>query len=150
MKKLVTALALGLVTALVVAGVTGAAGTSKLHATLNAGQEVPHPAGKLTGATGTFTATLKSDGSITWTLTYKGLSGPATAAHIHLAKVGVAGPVALPLCGPCHSGQTGSGKLTAAQAKAVESHGAYVNIHTAKNPNGEIRGLITSSPGSGY
>jgi len=51
----------------------------------------------------------------------------------------------VPLCTPCHSGQTGVGHATAMQVKAIESHGTYVNLHTAKNPNGEIRGQVTST-----
>ena len=37
---------------------------------------------------------------LTLTLTFKGLSGAANAAHIHTGKKGVSGPVALPLCPP--------------------------------------------------
>jgi hypothetical protein len=47
----------------------------------------------------------------------------------------------------------GTDTLTAAQWKAVKSGGAYVNLHTAKNPGGEIRGQIKSSKtrsSSGY
>ena len=144
MKKLA---ALGLALALVAIGVASAAphATHQLRATLNGGQEVPKQTFKVTGATGTFTATMTNQGKITWKLSYKGTSGAVMAAHIHLAKAGVSGPVVVPLCGPCHSGQTGTGTATAAQVKAIESHGAYVNIHTAKNPAGEIRGQLTSS-----
>jgi hypothetical protein len=144
MKKLAAsavALALGAV------GAASAAPTAshRLKATLNAGQEVPKQTVKVTGATGTFTATMTAAGKIAWKLTYKGTSGPVMAAHIHIGKVGTPGPVAVALCGPCHSGQTGTGQATAAQVKAILSHRAYVNLHTAKNPNGEIRGQITSS-----
>ena len=144
MKKLA---ALGLALALVAIGVASAApqATHKLRAKLNAGQEVPKQTFKVAGATGTFTATMTSQGKITWKLSYTGTTGAVMAAHIHPAKVGVSGPVDVPLCGPCHSGQTGTGTATAAQVKAIESHGAYVNIHTAKNPAGEIRGQLTSS-----
>jgi hypothetical protein len=133
--------------ALVLVGAASAAPREihKLKATLNAGQEIPRQAVKVSGATGGFTATMTQNGKITWKLTYKTMSGPVMAAHIHLGKVGKAGPVVVPLCGPCHSGQTGTGQATAAQVKAIESHGAYVNLHTAKNPAGEIRGQITSS-----
>jgi hypothetical protein len=128
-------------------GAASAAPTAgyKLEATLSAAQEVPKQKVKVAGASGAFTASMTEKGKITWKLTYKGPSGPVMAAHIHLGKVGTAGPVAVALCGPCHSGQSGTGQATAAQVKAIEAHGAYVNIHTAKNPDGEIRGQITSS-----
>ena len=48
----------------------------------------------------------------------------------------------VPLCGPCTSTSAGSTKVSAAVAKALQSGGTYVNVHTAKNPNGEIRGQI--------
>jgi len=113
----------------------------RLAALLNAGQEVPKQAVKAPGATGAFTATL--DGTkLTWSLAFRKLTGPASAAHIHLGRPGKAGPVAVPLCGPCTSGIKGTAALSPAQAAAVLGGGAYVNVHTAKNPNGEIRGQI--------
>jgi hypothetical protein len=144
MKKLV---AVAFVLGLVVIGAASASRTEihKLHATLNAGQEIPKQTFKVAGATGTFTATMTEKGKIAWKLSYKGTSGAVMAAHIHLGKAGKAGGVIVPLCGPCHSGQSGVGHATAVQVKAIESHGAYVNVHTAKNPAGEIRGQVTSS-----
>ena len=58
---------------------------------------------------------------LTWKLTFAHLSGPGIAAHIHIGKVGKAGPVALALCGPCNSGQTGKGMLTHAQVAKIEA-----------------------------
>lgn len=146
-------LGVGLAAAFALPGVGAGSAPVKLSATLNAAQEVPKPAGKLGGATGRFTATL--DGrTLAWQLTFKGLTGKAAAAHVHLGRKGVAGGVAAPLCGPCASGAKGTVTLTAAAAQAVQASAAYVNIHTAKNPGGEIRGQIQggaktpSSPGS--
>lgn len=137
----------GLAAAFAVSSLGAGSAPVKLSATLNAAQEVPKPGGKLTGATGRFTATL--DGKkLTWLLTFKGLTGKATAAHIHLGKRGVAGGVAVPLCGPCASGAKGTATLTAAVKKTVLSNGAYVNLHTAKNPGGEIRGQILGGSGT--
>ena len=42
-------------------------------------------------------ARLDADGSAMLTVSYAGLSGPATAAHIHTAAFGVNGPVTVPL-----------------------------------------------------
>ncbi len=112
-----------------------------LRATLNAAQEVPRQAVKAPAASGRFTGTLTGT-KLTWSLTFRKLTGPATAAHIHLGRPGKAGPVAVPLCGPCTSGAKGTATLTAAQVKAVLGGGTYVNVHTAKNPAGEIRGPL--------
>ena len=123
----------------------------QLTANLKARNEVPKPAGVSTSAVGLFTAKAveQSGGGakITWRLTFSHLTGAATASHIHLGKVGASGPVAVSLCGPCKSGAKGTAMATAAQWKAIESGGAYVNVHTVKNPNGEIRGQIKSSSG---
>ena len=79
---------------------------------------------------------------LAWRLTFSGLSGPATAAHVHLGIRGQAGAVAIPLCGPCSSSSKGSATVTPAQATALLRSGTYANIHTTKNANGEIRGQI--------
>ncbi len=111
----------------------------RLVASLTASQEVPKQAVKAPAAKGSFTGTLTGT-KLTWSLSFRKLTGPATAAHIHLGRPGKAGPVVVPLCGPCTSGMKGSATLTAAQVKAVLGGGTYVNVHTAKNPAGEIRG----------
>jgi CHRD domain len=120
--------------------------TFKLKASLNIGQEKPVPKGTKLGASGRFTATLKGT-ELTWRLTFTHLSGPATAAHIHKGLRKVAGPVVIPLCGPCTSPVTGGPTtLTADQVKDLLSGKYYVNVHTAKNPGGEVRGQITKAP----
>jgi hypothetical protein len=125
---------------LAVAASGGSGSSTKFISKLNARSETPRPKGA-TLATGLFTATL-SGSSLTWRLTFSRLTGKALAAHIHLGKAGVAGPVALPLCGPCVSGVHKRSKLTARVKAALMSGRAYVNVHTAKNPAGEIRGQV--------
>ena len=93
------------------------------------------------GASGKFTASV-SGTKITWKLTFGHLTGAASAAHIHTGKKGVAGAVLVPLCGPCKTGTSGSATLTSAELKAMKAGTTYVNVHTAKNPNGEIRGQV--------
>jgi hypothetical protein len=118
-------------------------------ANLKARSEVPKPTGVPANAAGLFKATSveRSNGTarITWRLTFSHLTGKALASHIHLGKPGKAGPVAITLCGPCKNGQKGVSTATKAQFKAIESGGAYVNIHTTKNAAGEIRGQIKTS-----
>ena len=133
-----------LVAASVALGAKPAGTTFKLKAALNIGQERPVPKGTKAGAAGRFTATL-SGTSLTYRLTFTHLSGPATAAHIHMGARRVAGPVIVSLCGPCTSPLTGTTTLTADQVRNMLAGKYYVNVHTAKNPNGEIRGQITKA-----
>lgn len=116
---------------------------------LNSRQEVPKPKGSVRGAQGTFTATVTKSGTtgtIAWRLSFSELTGRAMAAHIHTGKRGKAGPVVVPLCGPCRSGMRRNAALTASVLSALEAGRAYVNIHTARNPAGEIRGQIAVVP----
>lgn len=80
--------------------------------------------------------------TLTYEVTYEGLTGPAVAAHIHgPADPGQnAGPVA-PLAGTA-SPMKGTVTLTDAQAAELAAGKYYVNIHTAANKGGEIRGQI--------
>ena len=122
--------------------------TFKVGAKLTLKAEVPKAAGAPAAAAGVFTATVKENGktrTVTWKLIYTHLSGAGFAAHIHKGAPGKAGPVIVSLCGPCHSGQTGTAHVTDAIAKAIEHGATYVNVHTKKNPNGEIRGQVKVS-----
>jgi hypothetical protein len=117
--------------------------------TLRAAQERPKPKGKLAKAKGTFTATVTRTGTsgvITWRLTFSKLSGRAIAAHIHSGARGKAGPVIVPLCAPCRSGARGRATVSESVLNALESGQTYVNVHTPKNPAGEIRGQLAAVP----
>ena len=143
------ATAIALVTA-VGASAGPQAQTIQIRTVLNAAQEVPVPSGAVSTAGGTFTATLtKSDtgASISWQLSFGGLTGNAIAAHIHTGAPGSPGPVVLPLCGPCSSPLTGTGNLSEATLDAIEGGTAYVNVHTPTNPAGEIRGQLATTAG---
>lgn len=124
----------------------------------------------LTDGHGTFTATLSSDGtSLSFTLSYTGLTGSATESLIHFAQPGVNGAIVVFFCGgggkpACPSGAgtltgTVTGTITAADVVAVPAQGvtggsfsdllrilqsgdAYVNVHTTNFPAGEIRGQL--------
>jgi hypothetical protein len=116
-----------------------------IKASLDSRQETPRPKGEPVRAGGTFTATLTGK-KLKWKLEFSHLSGPAVAAHIHAGKRGVAGAVLIALCGAnCKSGVSGASVVSAAVAKQIESGDTYVNVHTAKNPGGEIRGQLKSS-----
>jgi Cu/Zn superoxide dismutase len=118
-------------------------------AALSAAKERPKPKGNVRRAKGTFTATVKKEGTnavITWRLTFGGLTGRAVAAHIHRGAPGKAGPVIVPLCAPCRNGARGQATVGAAVLNALESGRAYVNVHTRKNQAGEIRGQLRAVP----
>lgn len=114
----------------------------KFSAALNIGQEKPHPKGTKAGASGRFTASL-SGATLTWKLSFTHLSGPATASHIHSGAKGVNGSILVLLCTPCASPVTGTSTLTSAEIDAMKTRKTYVNVHTTRNPSGEIRGQIT-------
>lgn len=143
------------VVALFVTGVSSGIGSARwlgtdsaaiaLTAALTPGKEVPKPTGTKAGAGGTFAAGLTrkaAGGTLAWRLTFHGLTGKAIAAHVHMGKAGKAGPVAVALCGPCRSGQRGAVKVKARTVTALLGGLAYVNVHTAKNAAGEIRGQV--------
>ena len=80
---------------------------------------------------------------LTYTVNYKDLSGPATAAHFHGpadAKTNAA--VVVPVNGAVTSPIKGEATLTDAQAKDLADGKWYFNIHTAANKGGEIRGQV--------
>ena len=141
---IVAALALAVALAAGSLAAVGKEGTIKLSAKLTAAREVPKPAGVPAGAKGTFTGTLKGK-KLTFRLTFAHLSGKAMAAHIHKGRAGTMGPVLVTLCGPCKSPVTKTVTVTSAQRDAIEHKATYVNVHTAKNAGGEIRGQIKAT-----
>lgn len=122
--------------------VSAQAETLRFQATLNGQSEVPP---KMTSAAGTVEATLdtvtrKLDYHASWT----GLSGPATTAHFHgPAEAGASAKVAVPWGDNPPTPFTGTATLTEAQAADLIAGRWYVNVHTAQNPGGEIRGQVT-------
>ncbi|TIN25553.1 MAG: CHRD domain-containing protein [Mesorhizobium sp.] len=115
----------------------------KYKATLDGSQQTPPVTTKGKGtATLTFDTAKKK---LSWNVKYSGLSGPATAAHIHgPAAMGEnAGPV-IPFK-KLKSPIKGSETLTDAQAADLEAGKYYVNVHTAANKDGEIRGQIETA-----
>ena len=119
-----------------------ASGPVALKASLSSAQINPPVASPGTGsATISYNAATKE---LTWTLTWSPLSGPATMAHFHgPAAPGANAGVALPI-GAAGMASPVSGKATLndAQAADVMAGRWYVNIHTAANPGGEIRGQV--------
>ena len=99
MNKLVALFAAVAVCALALSALSGAAvKTTTWTAALSTGQEIPKQVVKDANAHGLFKATL-SGSTLKWKLTYASLTGPATAAHIHMGAKGKAGNVVVALCG---------------------------------------------------
>ena len=94
-----------------------------------------------TSASGDGAISIADDGSVSGSVTTKGVQG--TAAHIHMAAAGNNGPVIVPFTkeGDTYKAPAGA-KLNADQLKAFKSGDLYVNVHSAANPNGEIRGQL--------
>jgi hypothetical protein len=134
-KTLLATLAVGVLFA-------GPALAEKMKATLDGKSENPPntSAGKGTADIDYDAATKK----LSWKLTYSGLSGPATAAHFHgPAEPGKNAGVAVAIPNAGTSPAEGSATLTDAQAADLMAGKYYVNVHTAANPGGEIRGQVT-------
>ena len=123
--------------AILVAGYPGISGAADLI--LSGSQEVPPVT---TTATGKGTITVLDDKTVSGSVMTTGVEG--TAAHIHLAARGQNGPVIIPLTksGDTYSVPAGA-KLNDDQYAAYKAGNLYVNVHSAANKGGEIRGQIT-------
>jgi hypothetical protein len=129
-------------------GGNGGGTTIIKEATLTIGQEVPAaivPTPPATNPiTGTMTVTLAANNAVSGILTLGGDFARVTAAHIHDGKVGIAGPVVIGLV----DGGNGSwsvpaaASFTAAQAALFTAGDYHVNVPTALNAPGEIRGQL--------
>ena len=128
-------------TALFVLATPVMAANVNMKADLKGASEVPPTDSKGTGSvTATFDTASKK---LSWKGTVSGLSGPATAAHFHAGESGKNGGVAVPIAGADKGSFEGSATLTDAQAEELMAGKWYVNVHTAANKGGEVRGQVT-------
>jgi hypothetical protein len=133
------------------------AASDTFTATISGKEEVP---AVMTAGAGNAVFTLSKDGKeLTYTLKVKDMED-VTAAHIHVGKMRAEGGVAVGLFGGPKkegkfSGELAKGTITeknlvgplagrtvADLVTMINDGGAYLNVHTAKNPKGEIRGQI--------
>ena len=129
--------------AMLLAGPTFAE-TLNMTAELSGAAEVP---ANDSPGTGTLEATYDTETMLfTWTVTYEGLTGDATAAHFHgpAEADANAGPV-IPIEGDLASPIEGSATLTEEQATQLQDGLWYFNVHTAEYPDGEIRGQVMAA-----
>jgi hypothetical protein len=120
----------------------GSSGMDTYEATLSGAQEVPP-----TTSSGTGKAEVQVDPKtykVKWKVTHSGLSGPATAGHIHgPASTGANAGIVVPFTGDPNSQPiTGEATLTPAQYADLAAGMYYVNLHTKNHPAGEIRGQL--------
>ena len=108
-------------------------------------QGVPNQ-GDLDG-TGTATITLNyGQGTVCWEIQVEGITLPASAAHIHEAPVGVAGPVDVGLSAPDANGfASGCTSVAREEIKEIIQHPEeyYVNVHNSDYPAGALRGQLS-------
>jgi len=149
--------------ALAACGGSSSAPATHFHSTLGAANESP-----ATTSSGTGTADYTVIGSVgytntgatvSYTVTFSGLTQPATAGHIHVGAPGVNGQVTVPFNPPAQTNGTFGGTFSATDIKvatggsvsvaagsmddllaAMRAGNTYTNIHTSNFPNGEIRG----------
>ena len=119
----------------------GHADSLNLGATLSGAAEVPPNA---SAGMGQLQAEFdKASSTFSYTLRYSGLSGPVKAAHFHgPAEAGKNAGVALGISNIGDSPVQGRAVLTAAQAADLLAGKWYINLHTAANPGGEVRGQV--------
>ena len=129
-----------LVTALIaLAAYSSVAIGEDVKVTLSGDQEVPPVK---TAGTGSGTISVSVDKSVSGSVTTTGVAG--TMAHVHEAVAGKNGPVVLPLSKSRDSTWSvpAGAKFTDAQYKSFKAGNLYINIHSAANPAGEVRGQL--------
>ncbi len=125
--------------AILLAGCAGMGAGGGVKVRLSGNEQVPPVT---TSASGEGTITVGADMSVSGSVTTTGVAG--TAAHIHLGPRGRSGPIAVPMTRTADNvwSVPAGAKLTDAQYEAYKAGGLYVNVHSAANKPGEIRGQI--------
>jgi hypothetical protein len=153
LRSITTSLLVGLILAVVAAPIVSAVPPSGIHsgrplaAQLTGAAEVP-----LGDPDGSGVAKLRlnqGQRTICYRITVADIA-PATAAHIHIAPVGAAGPVVVPLTPPTAGTSEGCTTVDRMLIKAIRKHPAnyYVNVHNAEYPGGAVRGQLAKwAPG---
>lgn len=133
---------------------TGPAGTTTYRATLTGAAEVP---AVTTNATGNATITVDAARNLTYTVSFANLGSGTTAAHIHapaapgananpVVTLAITNGVTAQTVGPTTVNLNtvlAGGTINAdSLVKLLDAGRAYVNVHTANNLGGEIRGWL--------
>ncbi|MGH3716859.1 MAG: CHRD domain-containing protein [Micromonosporaceae bacterium] len=141
-----TSLATALVAAALAGGLASSAnaddGGRPLSATLTGAEEVPGP-GDPDGSGTAVLAVNPGQNEICYTLTVTNVDN-VTAAHIHRAPAGAAGPVVVPLAAPTTGTSTACSSAARELSLDILMHpeNYYVNVHSSTHPAGAVRGQL--------
>jgi CHRD domain len=142
---------------------TAQAQTVRLAATLTGNNETPAP-GVLTGAFGTATVTVDlATQTVSWSIDVFNMPSGTNNAHFHVGGPGLGGPTVVNVAFPAGisndfnlSGSATSASLMVRAEQGIRSWEdfiqallggqTYLNIHSAVNPGGEIRGQVLRVP----
>jgi CHRD domain-containing protein len=115
------------------------AGSRTQNISLSGSNQVP---AVTTSAVGSGTITVNADRTVVARVSVTGMT--ATAAHIHTGAPGANGPVAVGFTKSNDNTFVApeGAKMTEEQYAAYKAGNTYVNVHSAKNPGGEIRAQL--------
>ena len=119
-------------------------------ANLDGSQEVPAKPSK---AKGLITVMLEENGALTINGVFDSLSGPATSSHFHTGGTTVAGAVIQDLSSGLKNGKSLNITIpnpAPSLIAGIMNSTVYLNVHTAANPGGEIRGVPVLETDSHY
>ena len=116
-----------------------AKGGRPLFVDLSWDNEVPPSSGNTATGSAVFRLN-QGQKEICFDITTRGLTGPVLNDHIHKAEAGINGGVVVNLGGAL----SGCVTVDADLIKAIRKNptGYYLNLHTAANPGGEVRGQL--------
>jgi hypothetical protein len=115
------------------------ASAAESKVTLTGAEETP---AVTTAATGSGIITVNADKSVSGSVTTQGLVG--TAAHVHVGAPGKKGPPAITLekAGDGVWKVPAGSTFTDEQYASYQAGNLYINVHSADNKGGEIRGQL--------
>ncbi len=126
----------------VLVGSAGAASAAEVFFTELQGEEEVPVRGDLDGSGFAVVAAIPEVGLVCYGIVVFGIA-PATAAHIHEAPRGVAGPVVVGLRAPTGGSSSGCISNQAEAEDIIEDPSDYyVNVHNAEFPGGALRGQL--------